>query len=94
MRLGNMVGLITGAALGVGAGIAERFSEAGASVAIFDIDDEAARRLEQKLRRTGHALALLGEVSMEERSAFSLNVSKSAKANPCFTYFGNATILY
>lgn len=66
IRLDNKVALITGAAAGIGAGIAELFSEAGAAVALFDINAEGARRMEQKLRQSGRALAVVGDVSCEE----------------------------
>jgi len=36
--------LVTGAAMGIGAGIAERFSEAGYALAAFDIDGDGATR--------------------------------------------------
>jgi NAD(P)-dependent dehydrogenase (short-subunit alcohol dehydrogenase family) len=66
IRLDNKVALITGAASGIGAGIAERFSEAGAAVVLFDINGEGARSMERKLRETGRALAVAGDVSCEE----------------------------
>ena len=45
MRLQDKVALITGAGSGFGEGIAHRFSEEGASVAIIDIDPEAGERV-------------------------------------------------
>lgn len=66
IRLDNKVALVTGAAAGIGAGIAERFSEAGAAVVLFDINGEGARGMEQKLRQTGRALAVPGDVCCEE----------------------------
>jgi NAD(P)-dependent dehydrogenase (short-subunit alcohol dehydrogenase family) len=66
IRLDNKIALITGAAAGIGAGIAELFSEAGAAVVLFDINDEGARHMEQKLSQTGRALAVAGDVSSEE----------------------------
>jgi len=65
-RLDNKVALITGAASGIGAGIAERFSEAGAAVVLFDINGDGVRSKEQKLRQAGRALAIAGDVSREE----------------------------
>lgn len=66
MQLENKVALITGAAGGIGAGIAERFSQAGAAVVIFDVNAERARQMEEKVRRTGRALAIRGDVSSED----------------------------
>lgn len=66
IRLDNKVALITGAASGIGAGIAEQFSEAGATVVLFDINGEGARSMEQRLGQRGRALAISGDVSCEE----------------------------
>jgi NAD(P)-dependent dehydrogenase (short-subunit alcohol dehydrogenase family) len=66
IRLDNKVALITGAAAGIGAGIAERFVEAGAAVVLFDVNGEGARGMEEKLRRSGRALAVAGDVCCEE----------------------------
>lgn len=65
--LENKVALITGAGAGIGAGIAERFSEAGASVIIFDVNGEAAEGVSRKLNqnRPGLSLAVQGDVSNE-----------------------------
>jgi NAD(P)-dependent dehydrogenase (short-subunit alcohol dehydrogenase family) len=67
MGLDDKVTLITGGASGIGAGIAQRFSEAGAAVVIFDINGEGALRMEQKLRQRGRALAIQGDVANEEQ---------------------------
>jgi NAD(P)-dependent dehydrogenase (short-subunit alcohol dehydrogenase family) len=67
MRLDNKVAIVTGGASGIGAGIAERFLEAGASVAIFDIDGDGARRAADSLRVKGRIVALEGDVASEEQ---------------------------
>ena len=66
MRLDNKVAIVTGAAMGIGAGIAERFVQAGAAVVVFDINDEVARQFAQSLSREGRALAIHGDVACEE----------------------------
>ena len=60
--------LVTGAAAGIGAGIAERFSEAGYSVAAFDIDGAGAIRMAERLRTNAPAVAIQGDVSIEENA--------------------------
>ena len=65
--LANRVALVTGAGAGIGAGIAEYFSEAGASLVIFDINGDAAQRMKEKIAQTsgGRCLAIQGDVSNE-----------------------------
>ena len=60
--------LVTGAAAGIGAGIAERFSEAGYAVAAFDIDGDGARRMADRLRAHGPAIAVQGDVAVESNA--------------------------
>jgi NAD(P)-dependent dehydrogenase (short-subunit alcohol dehydrogenase family) len=67
MRLDNKVAFITGGAAGIGAGIAHRFSEAGAAVVIFDVNGAGALRLEQKLQAAGRARAIQGDVADEDQ---------------------------
>jgi len=56
MKLEDKVCVITGAASGIGAALAERFAQEGASVVAADIDDLAGHKLVGSLaRKTGHA---------------------------------------
>ena len=60
MRLDGKVALITGAASGIGHGIAKRYVEAGGSVAIADLNLDAGEcRCEGARRRERRASRLL-----------------------------------
>ncbi len=65
MRLDDKVAVVTGAAKGIGAGIVERFVDAGAAVAAFDIDGECLGTLTGRLCSRGRILAIEGDVADE-----------------------------
>jgi|SRR5579859_841943 len=59
--------VITGAASGIGAGMAQAFAEAGMSTVIADIDADAAAQVAERLRRDGtQAVAVPTDVSSWE----------------------------
>ena len=58
--------LVTGAASGIGFGIARRLSEAGAGIVVADLNGEAAELATQKLREQGYRAQA---VAMDVRSA-------------------------
>ncbi len=60
------VALVTGAASGIGAGIAERFVDARYAVALFDLNGEGAGAAARRLQAKGRAIALAGDVASEE----------------------------
>ena len=63
--------IVTGAAMGIGFGIAKRFADAGASVLLADVDERAANAAAARLAETGgraHTLAIdIGADSAPER---------------------------
>ena len=60
----NKVAVITGAASGIGQGLAERCAKEGMKVVISDVDEKRLRRLERKLNREGaQVLSVLTDVS-------------------------------
>lgn len=65
--LGGRVALVTGAAKGIGEGIADNLARAGASVAVADIDVEAARATAKDLSASGcQATAIEADLSDED----------------------------
>ena len=57
-RFDHRVAVITGAARGIGFGIAQRFANEGASVAILDLDETAAQEAAGRLELTDGASAI------------------------------------
>ena len=78
MKLEGKVALVTGGAVGIGAGIAERFVEEGVRVAVFDINGAGARSFAERLHSKGTVLALEGDVASEDsaRSAIERTVAE------------------
>jgi NAD(P)-dependent dehydrogenase (short-subunit alcohol dehydrogenase family) len=78
-RAAGKVALITGAASGIGLGIADRFAEEGAHVAMFDTDAEAGHRAAVELSEHGATVEFFhADVSSEEavRSAVTRVVER------------------
>jgi len=64
---GQKTALVTGAASGIGAAIAERFLSSGYQVAFFDVDARAARATASRITSAARKLVLEGDVSNEQQ---------------------------
>jgi len=69
MKLDNTVALVTGAARGIGFGIAKRFVEAGGRVVIADLDADTAGEAAAKLGGRHRAIGLKMDVTDEDQVA-------------------------
>jgi len=66
-ELQDRVCVVTGAAGGIGLGIAEAYAGAGASVALVDLREDDVRREADRLRADGHCVAAHGlDISCRE----------------------------
>ena len=68
MRLQGKTAIITGAANGIGAATARRFADEGARVVVCDVDEEAGRRVESGIRRSGADCCFV-KLDVRDRSA-------------------------
>ena len=74
MELKDRFAIITGAARGIGKAIAEKFSEEGASVALWDIDLDSAEDVADALDPSGKkALAMKADITNEGEIANALS---------------------
>lgn len=92
-RLEGKVALVTGAARGIGAAIAERFAQEGAAVALADIDAEGARaQTERVAARTGaRALPFACDVA-EAGSVEAMRAAVEAALGPVDVLVNNAGV--
>ena len=67
---------ITGAAGGIGSATARLFAQAGAAVALFDLDGDGAEQLARELRGTG-AQAVAGALDVRDYDAFEHAVART-----------------
>ncbi|MCL5734354.1 MAG: SDR family oxidoreductase [Actinobacteria bacterium] len=77
--------VVTGAAQGIGFGIATRFLEAGANVLIADLSGEAAEAAAEKLGGAGRVVAMQADVAQEDAG--------EAIVARCVEAFGSIDIL-
>lgn len=77
-QLDGRAAVVTGAARGIGYGIAERLLDCGASVAVWDIDEQAAATAVEKLAEKGEAVAVRVELRDPESAARAAERSAEA----------------
>lgn len=76
MKLKDKVCIITGAARGIGAGIAKRYAEEGARVAIADLERAAAEETAAKLTASGRGEAIGIAMDVTDEDAVNAGVAE------------------
>ena len=93
-KLYNQVAIVTGAAQGMGAAVANCLAEEGASVVVSDINGEKAIRVAERISSdSGRALAIKTDVTKEDEVA-SMVETTIARYGTISILVNNAGILY
>jgi NAD(P)-dependent dehydrogenase (short-subunit alcohol dehydrogenase family) len=93
LNLSGRVAVVTGAASGIGAAIAEGFANAGAKVAVLDRDGEAATKAAARLAEAGaRAVAFTCDVT-DQNTVRSVAAEVRARLGTCDILVNNAGIL-
>ncbi len=79
MRFENKVAIITGAAGGIGFAIAKRFSSEGARVVLADVHEDALKKAETDVRKSGNAEVMYSICDVSKEDAVKATVDEAKK---------------
>jgi 3-hydroxybutyrate dehydrogenase len=78
MKLSGRVGIVTGAASGIGLAIAEGFAREGANITVADLDDEGGNKAVEKIKQLGRD-ALFVKTNVTKREDCKRLIDETAK---------------
>jgi NAD(P)-dependent dehydrogenase (short-subunit alcohol dehydrogenase family) len=85
--------IVTGGGSGIGRAIALRLADEGHTVAVVDLDDEAAERVTGELRQKGHEALAVGGVDVSDRASVDRAVQTVRDAvGPALILVNNAGV--
>ncbi len=94
MRLSGKVAVVTGAAVGLGRAIAERFACEGASVFAADINDSEGQQFVQSMQERGHAASFIHTDVSDEQAVQHLFQTVAARHAHIDVLVSNAAVLF
>jgi len=93
MRLENKIAIVTGAAHGIGRGIALRFAREGAQVAVLDLDKDACQQVVDEIKANGgEAIAVQADVTDVAQVEAAVSQVKDA-FGVCNVLVNNAAVM-
>ena len=93
MRLAGKTALVTGAARGIGRGIALRFAAEGAAVGIMDLDEAACQAVVEEVESAGgNALAVRADISQPDQVQAACDRLRDA-FGPAAVLMNNAAVM-
>ena len=82
-QLSGKIAIVTGGGSGIGRAISESFASAGASIAIFDLDENAANETMAAIEANGGKAVFIGcDVSSADSVAAALRSCQAAFGQP------------
>ena len=91
-KLDDKTAFVTGGGQGIGRGLALALAQAGADVAIMDLNEETANKVAQEIKEIGRrSLVYIGDVTVSKdcNNAVEMIINRRGKLAVAIKYLGN-----